>query len=120
MNQWTPYILAGVGLVAYVLKQLVSQGNRITAIEASIETASKGAAMILNSANPAPPEIRNLLRIHSREKLTEDQRNQLMAWLRAHIDDQTAPRDERGVSLQLLGGLDVVARRSRPWWRVWG
>lgn len=127
----TPYALVGLtlisGILAWIIKNVfwgplqtakedISKlGKDMIAIQSAIkyyfETTAKGAAMVLDSDNPAPPEIRALLQKHAKGNLTENgERQQLMAWLRKTYKDEKAVKGERATALAMLAAVGALKR----------
>lgn len=117
----TPYILAAlsvlIALVGWLAKRSVAQGEAIVAIQTAfkiyLEGTSKGAARVLDSPNPAPPEMRTLLRKYQRKELTDEERGQLRQWLRDLKDAPDAPKSERSAAVQLLASMEAMRALSR-------
>lgn len=115
----TPYaiLIAGafLGLFAWLCKKVVTLGEQMVAVQTAIkyyfETTAKGAAIVLDSDNPAPPEIRLLLKKHAEGKLTKNgERQQLMEWLKATYQDESATKSERGTALAMLAAVGALKR----------
>jgi hypothetical protein len=79
-----------------------------TSLEIYFERTTKGAARVLDSPNPAPMEIRLLLRKYRADELTDEREyQQLLDWLQQMIRDSAAPKSERGAALDLLAGIEA-------------
>lgn len=130
MEKWTPYILAGLGIVitilGWIFKHVVWEPLRqngedigelqrdMVAVKAALkfylETVSTGAAAVLNSPNPTPPRMRELLKKHVDRQITEAEQLELKNWLRELKDDVSAPKSERSAALQMLAALGAIRR----------
>lgn len=125
--QLTPYVLAAIGLLlsgmGWLTARSVKQGETIVKIETTLkfyfDHIEKGAAGILDSDNPTPPEIRALLRKFRKGGLTDEERTELIAYLRRLRDDECAPKAERGAAVQLLSAMQsnerLSFRREHKW-----
>lgn len=114
MGTWTPYILFVLAnmllLQVWLVKRSFTQENSHDllkqAVKFYIENAGKGAAMLLNTPNPAPEHIRPLLSKFVRGQLIDpNDRLALREWAEKVTEDKNASRDERGLAFGLVGAL---------------
>lgn len=133
---WTPYILAGitiaVGLISWLFKQLIWQPQQDLkkavgelkeevvggqkdvvrlqeAFKYYLSVQSKGAAMVLDSPNPTPDEVRQLLQKQvAGQSLTLEEREQLIGYLRRLRNDPVVPKSERSAAIQLLAAMETI------------
>ncbi len=118
MGQLTPYLPLILGsiitLQVWLVKRSFDQEKKHDLLQQAfkfyIENAGKGAAILLNTPNPAPDHIRPLLDNYVREKLTPSEREILLKWAREVAQDNNAPRDERGIAFQLVATLGAEKR----------
>ncbi|HWT01173.1 MAG TPA: hypothetical protein VN256_13070 [Pyrinomonadaceae bacterium] len=114
----TPYIIAAsmavIGLLTWLVKQVIQFGKDIVKLETAfkyyLENTGKGAAMVLDSPNPTPDNIRVLLRKHQEGALSEEERQQLMNYLKRLKDDYTCPKSERNAAIQLLAAMQTMRK----------
>lgn len=114
MNPFTPFILLGITLVVslgvWLVTRSFKQENRINLLQQSfeffIQQSGKGAAVLLNTPNPAPDHIRPLLRKYVNDELTDpEERDILLNWAKELTNDKTKSRDERSLAYTLVGTL---------------
>ena len=129
MEKWTPYITIGIvtflGLIAWAFKKLFYEPLQkaltdldeaqedIVVLETSfkfyLNAQAKGAAMVLDSPNPTPPQIRLLLqKQQAGQPLTNNEREELVNYLRDLKNDVTAPKSERNAAIQLLATIETL------------
>lgn len=73
-----------------------------------LERTGKGAAMVLDSPNPTPPEIRILLKKHVDGSLSAEERQCLISYLRRLKDDTNVSKSERSAAFQLLAAMETM------------
>jgi len=113
---WTPYVLTGwaliVGLVGWLIKEQIKQGKDLvilqTAFRIYVETKLGGAAKVLDSPNPTPPEIRLLLRQWQQGTLDAEGRETLISWARAVRDNPARSRSERNAATDVLASIKAL------------
>lgn len=106
--------------VGWLFKTTIQLGKDFvelrTAFRYYLERTGKDSAMVLNSPNPTPPEIRELLQRHIAGRWLDDkERERLAAYLRELRNDFTAPKSERNAAIQLLAAMEtlkMVAKRG--------
>ena len=125
----TPYILAGVGLlsglIAWLFKHLLWEPLQkvikdvgdltlnMVAVQTSLryylDTTGKGAATVLDTPNPTPPQMSVLLKKYKAGTLTDEEKPVLTEWLRQVIRD---PHEvgKRGAALSLLAAIGGMER----------
>ena len=129
IQPYTPHLL---GLVALWLAWLSRSSiqNRVdvakiqTTLENYFDTNGKVAAKLLNRKNPTPEHIQPLLKKYERRMpMSQEERRTLKDWLRSLLDDTNCPKDEQGLAMQLLSGMEAMkelASIKSPWWaRIW-
>lgn len=114
----TPYVIAGsmaiVALFTWLVMQVFQLSKDMVKLETAfkyyLENMGKGAAAVLDSPNPTPPEIRVLLRKHQDGSLNEDERRELIGFLNRLKDNQTCPKSERNAAVQLLAAMQTMRK----------
>lgn len=128
----TPYLVLGLGtiigafgsFVKFLLarvdknRELIDEhGRDLVAIKTSLkfyfESIGKGAAVVLDSPNPTPPRMRELLNKHVLGSLTPDERAELVAWLKTVRNDNTAKKSERSAAITLLASMGAIDRMGK-------
>jgi len=115
----TNAVIGAIGVaVGWLFKSVIQLGKDVvglqTAFKFYLERTSKGAAMVLDSPNPTPPEVRRLLQKHvAGGKLTGDERETLLGYLRRLKNDQEAPKSERSAAIQLLAAMETMSMVTR-------
>ena len=98
--------------VAWLFKTVIQQGKDVVRIETAfkyyLEEKSKGAAMVLDSPNPTPPDMRILLRKYYAGMATKAEVDQLKQWLSDFIEDQSVKKSERSAALDILSSIDAI------------
>lgn len=111
----TPYILAALsvqtGVLAWLVKRSIAQGENYIALRTAFRfylvQTGKGAAEVLDSPNPTPPDMRLLLRKYVNGSLSEpEERRKLKTWL-YEVKDSNAPKSERSAAIQLLAAMEA-------------
>ena len=122
-TSWITYLQAGLAATAgWLIKNQIQTGKDVVALQTTIqyyvERQSRDAAVRLDVANPAPPEIRELLQKHIHGELTDAERPELTSWLRQVGTNPKADSSERSAALQLLTGLQTARlfKRRKGWW----
>lgn len=119
MEQLTPVLLPLslliVSLQVWLVKRSFDQEKKHDLLKQAvafyIENAGKGAAILLNTPNPAPEHIRPLLVKFSHGRLDDFEEIQtLLNWARGLALDTTAPRDERGIAYALVAAIGALKR----------
>lgn len=116
MEKWTPFILFGLvglsGLFTWIIKSLIKYGNDITAIQTTLEiylkARIKGEALVLDSPNPTPPEMRIFLRRLREETITPEEQRKLENWLRSVRNDPNAGKTERSSANEILASMKAL------------
>lgn len=116
----TPYILSVLGVliavIGWLCKQSIQQGKDIVAVQTAVrfylETVGKGAAMVLNSPNPTPKPMQELLRKYVENHLTDAERNELRAWLKEITQDPHADKAKFSAAIQILGAMGAQKRMA--------
>lgn len=113
MKDITPYFFGLVAAaIAWLFKSTIQHGKDVVALQTAfriyVEGTAKGAARVLDSPNPTPPEIRVLLRKYERKELTVDERAKLKEWLRDLKDAPDADKSERSAAVQLLASMEAL------------
>lgn len=114
----TPYlvILCGVlvSVIGWLCNKTVKSGNDIVGLQVALkyyfDNAGKGAALLLNTPNPAPPHIRPLLDRYVKGKLEEEDKKTLFEWACSLAEDVKADREERGIAYQLVAAIGGIRR----------
>ena len=109
----TPYFMGLIAAaVAWLFKTVIEQGKAQVALKTAVtiylEGMGKGAARVLDSPNPTPPEIRDLLRKYERKDLNTEERQRLRQWLRDLKDSPDANKSERSAAVQLLASMEAM------------
>jgi len=124
----TPYVLAlltlVVGVQAWMIKRSIAHGEELATIRTSLkiylEMKGAGAAMVLDSPNPTPPEIRDLLRKYQRGELGRpEEYNQLISYLTTLKDARDASKSEKSAAYDLLSameGLENMKKKPCSFW----
>lgn len=121
MEKWTPFILFAfasiLSLQVWLTKRSFAQETSHKLLQQAvafyIENAGKGAAILLNTPNPAPEHIRPLLSKFTHGQLKDpDERQQLLEWAKTAASDRESPRDERGIAYGLVGALGALKKMS--------
>ena len=118
LNSIQPYLLGAlVTAVGWLFKTAIQTGKDVVALQTAfkiyVEGTAKGAARVLDSPNPTPPEMRVLLRKYERKELTDDERTQLKQWLRELKNAPDADKSERSAAVQLLASMEAMKALSR-------
>lgn len=99
--------------VGWLFKTTIQLGKDFvelrTAFKYYLERTSKGAAMVLDSPNPTPPDIRELLRRHvDGAALNGGERERLVTYLKELRSNTTAHKSERNAAIQLLAAMETM------------
>lgn len=98
--------------VSWLFKTVIQQGKDITAVQTALkiyfEGTAKGAAKVLDSPNPTPPEMRQLLRKYYEHDANEEECKELKVWLRGVVDDPKSPKSERSAAIDILAAWDAM------------
>lgn len=99
--------------VAWLFKSVIQMGKDVVRLQEAfkyyLSAQSKGAAMVLDSPNPTPDEVRQLLQKHmAGQSLTDEERERLIGYLRRLRNDPTAPKSERSAAIQLLAAMETI------------
>lgn len=108
-----PYLLGLLSAaVAWLFKTVIQYGRDLIALQTAfkiyLEGTAKGAAKVLDSPNPTPPEMRVLLRKYERRKLTDEERVLLKQWLKELKNAPDADKSERSAAIQLLASMEAM------------
>lgn len=114
----TPYILSLLGVlmavIGWLCKQSIQHGKDLVAVQTAVkfylETVGKGAAMVLNSPNPTPKPMQELLRKYVENHLTDDERVELRDWLREITQDPHVDKAKFSAAIQMLGAMGAQKR----------
>lgn len=119
-----------IAVVGYLVKESISQGKLSVGFERDIralveghkelkgalkyylESVGKGAAILLDTPNPTPPDMQVLLRKHVDGTLDDDERARLTVWLRSVYRDDHLTRSERSAAVTLLASIEAIKRLS--------
>jgi hypothetical protein len=122
----TPYFLGLLATaVAWLFKTVIQQGKDTVALQTAfkfyMESKAQGAAKVLDSPNPTPPEIRVLLRRYYNGESTETENKELRAWLKTMIDDPSCPKSERSAAMDILAAMKSISMLPKRGWlsRLW-
>lgn len=107
---------AAIGLIAaavsWLFKTTIQHGNRLIAIETALrfflERSASGAAKVLDSPNPTPPEMRTLLKKFRDHSINEREREELIAYLRSVARDKSVPKSEQSAAWQMLTSIETL------------
>ena len=118
LKELTPWLLGlFAAAIGWLFKSVIQLRENVVAIQTAfriyLEGTSKGAARVLDSPNPAPAEMRILLRKYQRRELTDDERIQLREWLKELKDAPDAERSERSAAVQLLASMEAMKALGR-------
>lgn len=113
LKELTP---VGLGLltmvVGWLFKTIIQHGKDIVAIQTSLriyfEGTAKGAARVLDSPNPTPPEMRQLLKKYYEHEADESECKELKTWLKGVVDDPKSPKPERSAAIDILSAWDAM------------
>lgn len=109
-----PYLLGLLSAaVAWLFKTVIQYGRELVALQTAfkiyLEGTAKGAAKVLDSPNPTPPEIRVLLRKYTRKELhSEEEKEQLREFLKELTHSPDADKSERSAAVQLLASMEAM------------
>lgn len=114
----TPYFLGLLATaVAWLFKTVIQQGKDTVALQTAfkyyVESKAQGAAKVLDSPNPTPPEMRELLRRYYSGTATEAENKELRQWLKALIDSPESPKSERSAALDILAAMGTMKILTR-------
>ena len=114
----TPYFLGLLATaVAWLFKTVIQQGKDTVALQTAfkyyIESRAQGAAKVLDSPNPTPPEMRQLLKRYREGTATEAENKELRQWLKTLIDNPTSPKSERSAALDILAAMGTLKLLTR-------
>lgn len=122
MDTATPYIIFALAnillLQTWLIKRSFTQEKNHDLLKQAVafyvENAGKGAAILLNTPNPAPEHIRPLLVKFSHGQLVDvEERQILLDWARSVAIDLKAPRSERGIAYTLVAAIGALKRMPR-------
>ena len=118
VHSLTPYFLGLLATaVAWLFKTVIQQGKDTVALQTAfkyyIESKAQGAAKVLDSPNPTPPELRKLLRRYYEGQSTEAENKELRQWLRTLIDNPESPKSERSAALDILTAMGTMKLLTR-------
>ena len=113
LKELTPWILGILTMaVGWLFRTVIQQGKDIVGIQTALkiyfEGTAKGAARVLDSPNPTPPEMRQLLRKYYEHEANESECKELKAWLRGVVDDPGSPKSERSAAIDILSAWDAM------------
>lgn len=113
LKELTPWILGLIATaVAWLFKSEIQQGKDIVALQTAfkyyLDSKSKGAAMVLDSDNPTPPDMRILLKKYSNNTASKEEVNELKVWLKGLIESNEASKSERSAALDILSGMGAM------------
>lgn len=114
----TPYFFGLIAAaIAWLFKSTIQYGKDLVALQTAfkiyVEGNAKGAARVLDSPNPTPPEMRILLRKYERKELSDEERIQLKQWLKDLKNAPDADKSERSAAVQLLASMEAMKALSR-------
>lgn len=117
-KELTPWFLGLLSAaVAWIFKTVIQTDKEVVALKTAfkiyVEGTAKGAARVLDSPNPTPPEMRVLLRKYERKELTETERDELKRWLRDLKNAPDADKSERSAAVQLLASMEAMKALGR-------
>lgn len=121
LNTVQPYFWALIaGAVGWLFKTVIQLGKDVVAIQTAfkfyMETTAKGAAKVLDSPNPTPPEMRVLLRKYRNGEITKEDKERMRCWLTDLVNDPTCPKSERSAAIDILAAMDTVKLLPRRRW----
>lgn len=107
-----------VAAVGWLFRTTIQLGKDVVKLETAfkyyLERVSKGAAMVLDSPNPTPPEIRRLLQCHyAGQRLANGEREILIEYLDKLRRDTSAPKSERSAAIELLATMETLRMVAR-------
>lgn len=113
LKELTPWILGLLSLaVSWLFKSVVEMGKDIVAIQTAckyyFERTGKGAAMVLDSPNPTPDNVRQLLRRYSNGTASAEDVQELKAWLKELIATSDASKVERSAAIDILSSMGAM------------
>lgn len=116
----TPYFLGLLATaIAWLFKTVIQQGKDTVALQIAfkyyIESKAQGAAKVLDSPNPTPPEMRQLLKRYYKGEASEAEKRQLCDWLDALIEDPSSPKPERSAAIEIraaMGAMKILSRHA--------
>lgn len=113
LKELTPVVLGLLTMaVGWLFKTVIQQGKDIVGIQTALkiyfEGTAKGAARVLDSPNPTPPEMRQLLRKYYEHEASESERSELKTWLVGVIHDPKSPKSERSAAIDILAAWDAM------------
>lgn len=108
-----PYLLGLLSAaVAWLFKTVIQYGRDLVALQTAfkiyLEGTAKGAAKVLDSPNPTPPEIRVLLKKYRRKELDGEERERLKEFLKELTRSPDADKSERSAAIQLLASMEAM------------
>lgn len=113
LKELTPWFMGLIAMaIGWLFKTTIQYGKDLVALQTAfkmyVEGTAKGAARVLDSPNPTPPEIRILLRKYERKDLTADESAKLREWLKSLKDAPDADKSERSAAVQLLASMEAL------------
>lgn len=98
--------------VAWLFKTTIQHGNRLIAIETAfkfyLERSAAGAARVLDSPNPTPPEMRDLLKKFRQHEISAEEHQQLVDYLRSVTKNPSVPKSEQSAAWQMLTSIETL------------
>ena len=122
MEQLTPFIMGGLGLLVtingWLLTQVVAHGKELVEIKTAFKfylerTGIDAARILAGSKNPTPEEMKPLLQKYIANELENGEKVQLVEWLEEVRDDETVAKGERSIALQLLASIHTVEQAPK-------
>ena len=113
LGELTPYLLGLLATaVAWLFKTVIQLGKDVVAIQTAfkfyLEQKSKGAAMVLDSPNPTPPDMRVILRRYYAGTATKEDLKELREWLSSVIEDEAVKKSERSAAIDILSSMNAM------------
>lgn len=98
--------------IAWLFKTVIQHGNRLTAMETAfkffLERSASGAAKVLDSPNPTPAEMRELLRKFRNKTISKREQEQLIAFLHGQTRDTSLPKSRQSAAWQMLTSIETL------------
>lgn len=113
LQQLTPWILGLLAMaIGWLFKTVIQLGKDVVAIQTAfkfyVENKSKGAAMVLDSDNPTPPDMRILLRKYQNNTASKAEVDELKVWLRGLIGNPQVSKSERSAAIDILSSMGAM------------
>lgn len=121
LKELTPWLLGLIAMaLGWLFKTVIQLGKDVVAVQTAfkyyLDNKTKGAAMVLDSDNPTPPDVRILLKKYYECTASKDEIDELADWLEAFIKTPGVPKSERSAAIDVLSGMGAIKilERRKP------